>query len=77
MFWDVRSLGDADKVEAVLLANPVAFMLDAYRQVLMYAAPPDMLHLLSLGAGFGALLCFMVLLMRRNSQFLALRALTA
>ncbi|MAT93523.1 MAG: ABC transporter [Halioglobus sp.] len=77
VFWDVRGLGDPDKVEAVLMANPLAFMLDAYRQVLMYSTPPDMLHLLSLAAGFGALLCLMVLLMRRHSQFLALRALTA
>jgi lipopolysaccharide transport system permease protein len=77
VFWNVRDLGDPAKVEAVLLANPLAFMLDAYRQVLMYSTPPDMLHLLSLAAGFGALLCFMVVFMRRSSKFLALRALTA
>jgi hypothetical protein len=35
------------------------------------------LHLLTIGTGFGALLCVMVLVMRRRSQYLALRALTA
>jgi len=37
---------------------------------------PDMLHLLSIGAGFGALLCLAVMMMRRAGQFLALKALT-
>lgn len=77
IFWDVRDLGDPAKTEAVLIANPLAFLLDAYRQVLMHATPPDMLHLLSICAGFGVLLCLMVLIMRRSSQYLALRALTA
>ena len=77
IFWDVRELSDPAKIDAVLNANPLAFVLDAYRQVLMYNTPPDMLHLLTIGAGFGALYCAMVLLMRRNSQFLALKALTA
>lgn len=77
IFWDVRGLGDPQKTELLLALNPLAFILDAYRQVLMYNTPPDMFHLLSIGAGFGALVCVMVLLMRRGSQYLALKALTA
>ncbi len=77
IFWDVRALGDPAKSELLLSLNPLAFILDAYRQILMYATPPDMLHLLSVGAGFGALLCLAVLLMRRGGQFLALKALTS
>lgn len=77
IFWDVRALSDPDKIELLLYANPLAFVLDGYRQILMYETPPDMVHLLSIGAGFGALWCVMVLVMRRSSQFLALKALTA
>jgi lipopolysaccharide transport system permease protein len=77
IFWDVRGLSDPHKIEMLLTANPLAFVLDGYRQILMYGTPPDMLHLLSIGAGFGALYCVMVLVMRRGSQFLALKALTA
>jgi lipopolysaccharide transport system permease protein len=77
IFWDVRELGDPHKTEMVLNANPLAFVLDAYRQVLMYDTPPDLLHLFAIAAGFGALFCFMVLVMRRSSQYLALKALTA
>ncbi len=77
IFWDVRDLDDPHKTDMVLDMNPLAFLIDAYRQITMYDTPPDMLHLLTLGAAFGALLCVMVLLMRRGSQYLALRALTA
>jgi lipopolysaccharide transport system permease protein len=77
IFWDVHSLADPQKTELLLAANPLAFVLDAYRQIMMYDTPPDMLHLLSIGLGFGVLLWALVLLMRRASQFLALKALTA
>jgi hypothetical protein len=43
----------------------------------MYDTPPDMAHVLAIGVGFGAMVCVMVLLMRRGSQYLALKALTA
>ncbi|MFK7975828.1 MAG: ABC transporter permease [Halioglobus sp.] len=77
IFWDVRSLDDPYKTELLLAINPLAFILDAYRQILMYQTPPDMVHLLCIGAGFGGLLCLVVLLMRRADKYLALRALTA
>lgn len=77
IFYDLRALSDPHKTDMMLAMNPMAFILDAYRQIMMYNTPPDMLHLLTIGAGFGALLCAMVLLMRHRSQYLALRALTA
>jgi lipopolysaccharide transport system permease protein len=77
IFWDVHALSDSHKTELLLAANPLAFVLDAYRQILMYDTPPDMLHLFSIGVGFGALLFTMVLIMRQASQYLALKALTA
>lgn len=77
IFWDVHSLSDPHKTDLLLAVNPLAFVVDAYRQIMMYETPPDMLHLLSIGLGFGALLCAMVLIMRHRSQYLALKALTA
>lgn len=77
IFFDLRGLSDPHKTDMILAINPMAFILDAYRQIMMYNTPPDMLHLLTLGAGFGALLCAMVLFMRRASQYLALKALTS
>jgi lipopolysaccharide transport system permease protein len=77
IFWDVRGLSDPDKIDLLLTVNPLGFLLDAYRQVLLHATPPDMPHLVAIGAAFGALHLAMVLLMRRADQYLALKALTA
>lgn len=77
IFWDVRTLGDPYKTELVMNLNPLAFILDAFRQIMMYNTPPDMMHLAAIGAGFAAMLYVMVLIMRGGSQFLALKALTA
>ena len=77
LFWDVRSLSDPAMSALVLNLNPMAFILDAYRQVMLYETAPNMVHLLTLGAGFGALTCAMILIMRSKSQYLALKALTA
>jgi homopolymeric O-antigen transport system permease protein len=76
IFWDVREL-EPDKAQMVMDFNPLAFILDAFRQIMMHNTPPDMVHLLTIGAGFSALLCLMVLFMRGGSHYLALKALTS
>jgi lipopolysaccharide transport system permease protein len=77
IFWDVRDLPDPSMTEAVLAANPVAFLIDAYRQVLMAGVAPDPVHLGVIGAFAAALVAAGVLLLRRASRFLALKAITA
>ncbi|MCX2980647.1 ABC transporter [Halieaceae bacterium IMCC14734] len=76
IFWDLRALEPA-MAEAVLLYNPMALILDSYRQVLMQNAAPDLVHLAWVGALFGGLTIIMVKLMRFLSKSLALKALTA
>ena len=76
IFWDVNQLGDLNKTELVLNWNPVAFIIDAYRQVLMHHNTPDMLHLAQIGlVAFSAILVTLYF-MRRGSQYLALKVLT-
>ena len=70
-------MGDRHKTDIVLVLNPLAFELDAYRQVLMNNIAPDMFHLTVIGLTAGALVFMVVIVMRRNSQFLALRAFIA
>ena len=77
IFWDVRTLSDPAMSELLLTVNPMAFMLDAYRGVLMYGVRPDLVHLLLIGLGFGGIIGLMVLFMRKTSQLLALKTLTA
>lgn len=77
VFWDVRALDSAQMTNLVLTCNPLAFLLDAYRQVLMNGVAPDALHLGVLAALFAAVIVGMLYLMRSTSQYLALKALTA
>lgn len=76
IFWDVREIGNPEKIELMLAINPLCFILDAHRQILLQNTPPDGSHLLILGAVAGALALGMIGLMRKYSQYLALRVLT-
>ena len=77
IFWDVRDLGDPAKTELILALNPVALILDAYRQVLMFQTPPDVAHLLQIGFVSCVIILAMVRVMHKGSQYLALKVLTA
>jgi len=76
IFWDVREIPDPDKMNLILTVNPIAFILDAHRQILMYQTPPDFIHLTQIGLVSGAMIIGMVGLIRRKSQYLALKVLT-
>jgi len=77
VFWDVRALPDAQMTEFILTYNPLAFVLDAYRQVLMYKTVPDLAMLARIGVIFAIITALMVSLIRKLSKLLALKALTA
>ena len=77
IFWDVRSLPDPAATELVLGLNPIAFLVDAYRQVLMVGAAPDLLHLGVLGLFAAAVIALVLAIYRQQSQFLALKAITS
>lgn len=77
IFWDVQTLPNAQMTDIILTYNPMAFLLDAYRQVLMYQAMPDLANLARIGLLFTAITALMVLWMRKYSRLLALKALTA
>ncbi|WP_246139787.1 ABC transporter permease [Parahaliea aestuarii] len=77
IFWDVRTLSDPALTELILNVNPVAFILDAYRQILMGGVAPDLGGMLRYALIFGMLAAGMVFIMRKLSQALALKALTA
>jgi len=77
IFWDIRNIGSPEKTELLLALNPVAFMLDAHRQILLHETPPDATHLMLIALG-SVLLSFAVAgIMRKQSQYLALRVLTS
>ena len=77
IFWDVRALSDPQMTKLILTVNPIAFLLDAYRQVLMYRQAPDPTLLAMVGLGSTAMVAVMLFALRRMSKLLALKALTA
>ena len=77
IFWDIRDIGDPEKSELILALNPLAFLLDANRQILLHLTQPDLVHLALIGVGSGVLILVMLGLMRKKSQFLALKVLTS
>lgn len=77
IFWDVRSLPDQEMVDLVLLLNPVSFIVDGYRQILIEGTAPDLIHLLMIGVAATLVILAMVFLFRIFSRFLALKAITS
>ena len=76
VFWDVRAIADTAVQQSILLVNPLAFLLDGYRQVLMYAVAPDPVHLGVLGLLCLALAAAMLLLVGRLEYWLAKQVLS-
>lgn len=76
IFWDIRSLSSA-KAELMLSINPISFLLDAYRQVLMYENTPNLSHLFLLFIIFCGMLTLTVYLTNRASEAIALKVITA
>jgi lipopolysaccharide transport system permease protein len=63
--------------QLILAVNPIAFLLDAYRGVLMLDQAPDLSHLAALGVVSAAIALAMANLIGRKSQLLSLKALNA
>ncbi|MEH6587164.1 MAG: ABC transporter permease [Halioglobus sp.] len=76
IFWDPRMLDDPAMTEMILTWNPLAFILDGYRQVLMFQQSPDIGLLLINGCVFGVITLIVAKIMNKNSQLLALKALS-
>ncbi|RLQ21221.1 ABC transporter [Seongchinamella sediminis] len=76
IFWDVREIGSPEKTELLLTLNPLAFMIDAHRQVLMHHNGPDIAHLFAIFLASAVMIFLAIQFMRRHGQYLALKVLT-
>lgn len=76
IFWDVRAIPDPLAQQAILTANPLAFILDGYRQVLMRGTAPDALHLAALGGACLLACAALFALVRRLEYWLARQVLS-
>ena len=50
IFWDINDIQDAYWRDMMLMINPLAFLIDAYRKILMYNEPLNLYHLSYIGA---------------------------
>ena len=76
IFFDVRQIDNLEKAQLLLTINPLAFLIDAHRQALMYGSSPDTGHLAAIGLGSLVSIAAVIGYMRRYSQYLALKVLT-
>ena len=74
IFFDVREL-EPEAMELLLTYNPLAFILDAYRQILMRAQVPDLEYLLRLGGVCMAVIGVWHIIYARSQYFLATKVL--
>jgi len=75
IFWDVRVLGP--EMQALIFAfNPLAFLLDSYRRVLLYNGAIDVARLMLLIGAFSGLCAILMIFVRRNETRIALRVLS-
>ena len=75
IFWDVRALSP-DAQWWILTLNPLAFLLDAYRQVMLYGSAVDYVHLLTLGVVCSVVLIVVIAWTRRVETWLAMQVLS-
>lgn len=77
VFWDLNSIESAETRSALLFWNPIAFLLDSFRQALLWQQEPNLTHLTGLAALLGALLLIVVKGMGRYGHYLAQRVVSA
>lgn len=76
VFWDLNELPNTDAVNLLMTMNPVAFLLNSYRQVLLWQQTPDVFHLCVLTAVATTAIAFVTWLMNRFSQQIARRVMS-
>lgn len=77
VFWDVNAVSDPGARELVLVLNPLAFLLDSYREVLLRGGLPDWAHLSGIAVAAALLLGLLWLAYGRWSRVIARRVIAA
>ena len=76
IFFDISQIQNQERADLLLTVNPLAFIIDAHRQALMYHSAPDALHLCVIGLVSAVVIVAVITYMRRHSQYLALKVLS-
>jgi len=76
IFWDPHTIGSPEKTELLFTLNPLAFLIDAHRQVLMYDTAPAAWHFAAISAASCAVIAGALWYLRRYSKYIALQVLS-
>ena len=68
-------IADPELQQLLFSVNPMAFLLDAYRQILLYQQAPDWQHLSAIAAASLVVLFFMHLTYLKLNKRIAMRVL--
>ena len=77
IFWDVRSIEDPFLADWLMTLNPLAVLIDSYRQVLMMHQAPDMNRLAIIFVEAVVLIGLALLSYRRLHFWVAKKALVS
>lgn len=75
IFWDINDINNEFWREVILIANPLAFLIDSYRLVLIHDTTVDVMHLCSLILFFSVVIFFVHLLFSKLNSKLTQLAL--
>lgn len=74
VFWDINKISSVRLRDMVMTWNPIAFLLDAYRQVLMFGSEYDLSHLAALAGWICTGVILMHLILHKFSKQIAEKA---
>lgn len=77
VFWDINAIQNTVLRDLVLTYNPIAFLLDAYRQVLIHRSLYDLKHLIALGGAVIAALLVMHGIFFKANKVIASRVMNS
>jgi len=77
IFWDVNDIADPATRDLLLTCNPLAFLIDAYRQVLMGRTVYDLEHMAILAGVIGFVLIVMHVVLHKMSRIIAARVVNS
>ncbi len=77
IFWDIDMVTNPALRDLMLTCNPIAFLIDAYRQVLMKRSLYDLNHLAMLGGIVFILLCLMHGVYHKISKLIAAKVVNS
>jgi lipopolysaccharide transport system permease protein len=76
VFWDIHSVQNGDLAAWLMRLNPIAVLIDSYRQVLLYGSAPDAQGLLLVLVESAVILASMVIAFQRLQFWMAKRVIT-